>query len=198
MTEQSNPQNTRPDKEPDILQQEKKAVEEIIAIRSITADNAVFRRTEGGFVSLEYANPGGGKKTYPRVSVHRCFPFSDPTRFISIREPEADGREIGLIEDLDALPREMRAMLEEQMGLRYFTPKIRRVNSIKEEYGYAYWDVLTDRGACRFTVRMGGGGNVYSIGPNRYLVNDIDGNRFEIPDLYKLSAREIKQLDLFI
>ena len=30
------------------------------------------------------------------------------------------------------------------------------------------------------------------------MVNDIDGNRFEIPDLYKLSAREIKQLDLFI
>jgi hypothetical protein len=43
-----------------------------------------------------------------------------------------------------------------------------------------------------------GGSNVYSIGKNRYLVNDIDGNRFEIPDLYKLTAREIKLLDLYI
>ena len=41
-------------------------------------------------------------------------------------------------------------------------------------------------------------GNVYPIGPNRYLVNDLDGNRFEIPDLYKLTPREIKKLDLFI
>ena len=83
------------------------------------------------------------------------------------------------------------------MNLRYFIPQIQRIHSIKEEYGYAYWDVTTDRGGCRFTVRMGGG-SVYSVGANRYLVNDIDGNRFEIPDLYKLTAREIKQLDLFI
>ncbi len=197
MTEQTNPQDIRPDTEPDILQQEKKAVEEIIAIRTITAENTIFCRTEGGFVRMEYQTPNGERKTYPRVSVHRCFPFSDPDHFISIREPEADGKEIGLIEDLNALPADMRAMLEEQMNLRYFTPKIRKVHSIKEEYGYAYWDVTTDRGACRFTVRMGGS-NVYAIGPNRYLVNDIDGNRFEIPDLYKLSAKEIKQLDLFI
>ena len=88
-------------------------------------------------------------------------------------------------------------MLEEQMALRYFTPRIQRIRDIKEEYGYSYWEVVTDKGACRFTVRMGTG-NVYSIGPNRYLVNDLDGNRFEIPDLYKLTPREIKKLDLFI
>ncbi len=198
MAEQKHQPKAGPDSEPDILQQEKKAVEEIIAIRSITAENTVFRRTQGGFVRMDYTTPEGEVKSYPRVSVHRCFPFSDPTHFISIREPEADGREIGLIEDLDALPRDMRAMLEEQMSLRYFTPMIEKVHSVKEEYGYAYWDVTTDRGACRFTVRTGGGGSVYAIGPNRYLINDINGNRFEIPDLYKLSAKEIKQLDLFI
>ena len=40
--------------EADVLEQEKKAVADIIAIKPITRDNAVFRRTEGGFVSLEY------------------------------------------------------------------------------------------------------------------------------------------------
>lgn len=176
----------------DILEQEKKSVEDIIAIKPITAENAVFCRTSGGFVSLKYEG-----KSYPRVAVHRCFPFSDPDRYISIREPEGDGREIGLIEDIRALPDETRTMLEEQMALRYFAPKIRRIKDIKEEYGYSYWDVITDKGPCRFTVRMGSG-TVYAIGPNRYLVNDLDGNRFEIPDLYALSAREIKKLDLFI
>lgn len=178
--------------EADVLEQEKKAVADIIAIKPITRDNAVFRRTEGGFVSLEYDG-----KQYARVAVHRCFPFSDPTRYISIREPENDGREIGLIRDLQDLDKETRTMLEEQMALRYFTPLIQRIRDIKEEYGYSYWEVVTDKGACRFTVRMGTG-NVYPIGPNRYLVNDLDGNRFEIPDLYKLTPREIKKLDLFI
>ena len=176
----------------DILEQEKKSVEDIIAIKSITAENAVFTRTPGGFVSLEF-----GGKSYPRVAVHRCFPFSEPDRYISIREPEGDGREIGLIEDIRALPEDMRAMLEEQMSLRYFAPKIRRIKEIKEEYGYSYWDVMTDKGPCRFTVRMGGGA-VYAIGANRYLVNDLDGNRFEIPDITVLTARELKKLDLFI
>ena len=176
----------------DIMEKEKRAAQELTAVRFITSDNARFERTPGGFVSLEF----GGVK-YPRVAVHRCFPFSDPDRYISVREPEGDGREIGIIEDMDTLDPETRAMLGEQMALRYFSPKIRRVYDIREEYGYSYWDVETDRGACRFTVRMSGG-NVYPIGANRYLVNDIDGNRFEIPDLYALSPREIKKLDLFI
>lgn len=176
----------------DVLEQEKKAVEENIAIRWITGDNAVFTATPGGFLKMEFAG-----KTYPRVAVHRCFPFSDPDRYISIREPEGDGREIGLINDIKELSKQTRSLLEDQMALRYFTPKILRVRDIKEEYGYSYWDVKTDRGDCRFTVRMGGS-NVYAIGKNRYLVNDLDGNRFEIPDLYKLTPKEIKKLDLFI
>ncbi len=180
------------EKETDILEQEKKAVAEIIAIKPITRDNAIFQRTEGGFVSLDY-----GERHYPRVAVHRCFPFSDPSRYISIREPDNDGREIGLILDLKDLSEETQSILEEQMSLRYFTPHILQIRDIKEEYGYSYWEVVTDKGACRFTVRMGAG-SVYPIGPNRYLVNDLDGNRFEIPDLYRLTPREIKKLDLFI
>ena len=180
------------EKETDILEQEKKAVAEIIAIKPLTRDNAIFQRTEGGFVSLDY-----GERHYPRVAVHRCFPFSDPSRYISIREPDNDGREIGLILDLKDLSEETQSILEEQMALRYFTPHILQIRDLKEEYGYSYWEVVTDKGACRFTVRMGAG-SVYPIGPNRYLVNDLDGNRFEIPDLYRLTPREIKKLDLFI
>lgn len=180
-----------------LLEEEKKETERLIAVRPLTRENAVFRRTEGGFVSLEYTDAQGETKTYRRVAIHRCFPFSDPDHYISVREPEGDGREIGLIEDLDALAKDTRAMLEEQMALRYFVPKIKRIRSIKEEYGYSYWDTETDRGNIRFTVRMGGG-SVYSIGPDRYMVNDIDGNRFEIPHLKKLSAKELRELDLFI
>lgn len=180
------------EKETDILEEEKKAVAEIIAIKPITRDNAIFQPTEGGFVSLDY-----GERHYPRVAVHRCFPFSDPSRYISIREPDNDGREIGLILDLKDLSEETQSILEEQMALRYFTPHILQIRDIKEEYGYSYWEVVTDKGACRFTVRMGAG-SVYPIGPNRYLINDLDGNRFEIPDLYQLTPREIKKLDLFI
>jgi len=176
----------------DLIEQERAAVEEIISIRKITADNAVFSRTSGGFLALDYDG-----KQYGRVDIHRCFPFSDPTRFISVRATDADAKEIGIIEDLAVLPDDVCGMLEEQMGLRYFTPIIQQVHDIKEEYGYVYWEVTTDRGRCKFTTRMGGG-SVFTVGKDRYLVNDIDGNRFEIPDLYALTPAEIKKLDLFI
>ncbi len=180
------------DVENDVIAKEKQAVEDLIAMRAITAENAVFSRTKGGFVSLQYND-----KTYPRVAIHRCFPHSDPTHYISVREVENDGKEIGLIEDLNALPKDVQEMLCEQMELRYFSPKILKIHDIKAEYGYSYWDVTTDRGRCRFTARMGGG-SVYSIGKDRYLVNDLDGNRFEIPDLNVLTAKEAKKIDLFI
>ncbi len=176
----------------DILEQQKQRVEELIRIRRITVENAVFSRTDGGFVRLELEG-----KTYPRIAVHRCFPFSDTEHWISIREPEETGREIGLIEALSDLDGDTQTMLREQMNLRYFTPIIRKIHRITEEYGYSYWEVTTDRGRCRFTVRMGSG-NVYAVGQNRYLVNDLDGNRFEIPDMYALTPAEIKKLDLYI
>mgnify|MGYP006896383573 CR=1 FL=1 len=78
--------------ETDILEQEKKAVADMIAVRAITPDNAVFERTGGGFVRMAFTAPNGTVKEYPRISVHRCFPFSDPDRYISIREPEAEIR----------------------------------------------------------------------------------------------------------
>ena len=88
-------------------------------------------------------------------------------------------------------------MLEEQLNLRYFTPIITKVINIKDEYGYAYFDVVTDRGACRFTINVGGHAVVH-LSETRILISDIDENRFEIPDVTKLSARELKLLDLFL
>ena len=98
--------------EQDIIEQQKKAVNDLIAVRAITAENATFARTSGGFVSMDH-----GDKHYARVSIHRCFPHSDPTHYISIREPDGDGREIGLIEDITALPREVQEMLQRKFSV---------------------------------------------------------------------------------
>ena len=181
----------------DILTMEQELAEQSIAIHVITNDNAVFARTPGGFVSLDFTDEKGETKHYARVAVHRCFPFSDPGRYISIREPDSDGREIGLIENIETVADETRVMLEEQLALRYFVPKILAIRGIREEYGYSYWHVKTDRGECRFTVRIGGG-SFFAIGTNRYLAVDIDGNRFEIPDITRMTPKELKRLDLYI
>lgn len=174
------------------LEQMEKETEEMLKLRYLNKGNAEFKRTDGGFVSVRV-----GEEFYPRVQVIRMFPFSDPEKYISIRTPDEHSKEIGIIENMKDVTKETAQMLTEQLNLRYFTPIITKIVNIKEEYGYAYFDVVTDRGACRFTINMGGHAVVH-LSETRILISDIDENRFEIPDIMKLTPKELKKLDLFL
>ena len=167
-------------------------MEEMTQLRYLDKNNAVFQRTAGGFVSLETDD-----KKWDRVQIVRLFPFTDPDRFISIRTIEERSKEIGVIKDLKDVSAETRTMLLEQLNLRYFTPLIQKILDIKDEYGYAYFHVMTDRGECRFTINMGSNA-VVRLTDSRLLITDLDENRFEIADVYKLSQKEQRKLDLFL
>ena len=65
-----------------------------------------------------------------------------------------------------------------QLERRYFTPKVEKVLSVKEEYGMVTWEVQTNRGTHQFIVRNIRD-NTFPLGPNRLLMIDVDGNRFE-------------------
>ena len=170
----------------------KKESEEVLEMHFLTGENAVFARTKGGFLSLKT-----GEKEYERVGVYLTFPLTNPEEYISIREADEKAKEIGLIQNLKDLKKEEQEMIREQIRLRYFLPVIRKILDVKDEYGYAYWHVQTDFGVCRFTTHMGGDA-VINLGEARYQITDIDGNRYELPDLYALSVMERKKLDLFI
>lgn len=179
------------DKEFDLKQMEAET-EEMLKTNILDGKSYEFKRTEGGFVSLSFEGVD-----YPRVDIVRMFPFNDPEHFISIRTPGEHSKEIGIIEDMKAMPAEMQKMLNEQLEIRYFTPKIKKVISVKDEYGYGYFDVVTDKGECRFAIRMGGS-SVVHLSDKRKIIYDVDENRFEITDITKLSLSEQKKLDLFL
>lgn len=176
----------------DLTQMEEQSVD-LLELRYLSKENARFTKTVGGFVALEY----DGRK-YERVGIYRTFPFTDPGHYISIREADEKAREIGIIKDLwTDMTEEAARMLEEQMKLRYFTPVVKKINDIKEEYGFAYFNVITDFGTCKFTIQMNSG-SVVHLTEDRILIMDLDGNRYEIPDVNQLSISELKKLDLFI
>ncbi|MGN1205469.1 MAG: DUF1854 domain-containing protein [Eubacterium sp.] len=174
------------------MSQMEKEAEEMAALHYLTKKNAVFEKTKGGFVSLTYEG-----KTWDRVQVIRLFPFTEPDKFISIRTVEERSKEIGVIKDLKEVSKETKKMLLEQLNLHYFTPVIQKILSIKDEYGYAYFHVLTDRGECRFTINMGASA-VVRLSEKRLLITDLDENRFEIPDVFALTQKEQRKLDLFL
>lgn len=170
----------------------KKESEELLEMRLLNGENAQFARTAGGFISLKTKD-----KVYDRVGVYLTFPLTKPEEFISIREADEKAKEIGIIEKMTQLPKDQQEMLREQIRLRYFMPVITKVMDVKDEYGHAYWNVMTTFGACRFTTQMSGDAVIH-LSDSRLLVTDIDGNRYEIPDFYQLSVMERKKLDLFI
>ena len=174
----------------EVIKNQELLTEEMLELRFITKDNAEFKRTGGGFVSLKFDG-----EYYERIAVHRAFPFTDPESYISVREPNGKSREIGMIKKLSDLDEDQQRMVREQIELRYFTPVIQKIREVKEEYGYSYWDVETDRGGCRFTADNNG---VIKLSQTRLIISDVDGNRFELPDVSVLSAKELRMIDLYI
>lgn len=166
--------------------------EELLELRYLNRENAVFSRTPGGFVSLDFRGTH-----YDRVFVYRTFPGTEPERFLSIREADEKAKEIGLVKDLKGLETKQAQMLREQLDMRYYFPVIKKVIEVKDEYGYAYFQVETNYGFCRFAVQMGGS-SVLNMGGARYQFTDLDGNRYILEDLFRLSPAEQKKLDLYL
>lgn len=174
------------------IEQMEQETEQMTALHWITEENAVFSRTEGGFLQLERE----GKK-WDLVQVIRLFPFTEPDHFLSVRTVEERSREIGVIEDIKQMRKETQKLLQEQLDLHYFTPVIEKIIDIRDEYGYAYFHVMTDRGECRFTINMGSNA-VARLTDSRLLITDLDENRFEIRDIFALTPKEQRKLDLFL
>lgn len=159
---------------------------------TIIGTDAVFSNTPGGFVSLDYKGIH-----FNRVKLVRLFPFTDPNKFISVRTDDGHTKEIGIIEDLSIFPENAKEIVGKQLRMTYFTPKIQKIIDIKDDYGYAYFHVLTDMGECKFAINMGSNA-VSKLSDSRLIITDLDENRFEIPDVFALSNKEQRKLDLFL
>jgi hypothetical protein len=117
------------------------------------------------------------------VSVVRAFPLSRPERHFSVRDGK--NAEVGIVVDVKALQGENRRLVEEELARRYLVPVIRRVLRVKERFGTVDWEVETDRGVRTFTMRSIRE-NVHQPSPGRYLLTDVESNRYDVPDLSAL------------
>lgn len=176
----------------DILKLEEEKIEELLIIKSITPDNSTFTETLGGFANLKFLD-----KEFSHVIIIRLFPFSAKNKYLSVRANDDKREEIGIIENLSLFDEKTVELIERQLERRYFIPKIIKIISIKEEFGHAYWTVMTDRGKCKFTSWAGSAGSVIQNN-DRVIIRDSNANRYEIPDINKLTQKELKKLDLYL
>jgi hypothetical protein len=129
-------------------------------------------------------------RSFPKVGVLRAFPLSDRNHFFSVRDT-ADN-EIGLIANPTDLTAENQNLIDEDLQRRYFVPSVKRIVSAKERFGTVDWTVETDRGICHFTTQNLRE-NVQRPAPGRIILNDVDGNRYDIRNVDELN-RESQDL----
>jgi len=128
-----------------------------------------------------------GDRSYLKAYAVRAFPLTAPNSYICLIDAIA-GHEIGVLHNLGDLQPRDRHLVQDDLKRRYFIPKVIRIRKANKEFGAVYWDVDTDRGRREFTMR-GIRDSIHEIQPGRYLLVDVDGNRFEIPQLTNLDAR---------
>ena len=130
---------------------------DIVKITYFTPENAKFYRTPGGFAGLNAFLPKVGAddlkeqedgeciwQDLGRVFFHRAFPYELPDEFISVLDK--DSKEFGIIRRLSDFDDGSAAIISAELARKYFAPHITKVHSVKERFGYSYWEVESDRG----------------------------------------------------
>jgi hypothetical protein len=128
------------------------------------------------------------------VHVRRCFPWSQPQQFVSLRDD--DGEEFVLIEDPRSLDVSSRHVLEEALAEAGFLFDVTAVIAIEEEVELRHWRVHTSQGARSFQTRL-------DDWPRRMpdgglLIRDISGDLYRITDLVRLDGKSRALLWAFV
>ncbi len=166
----------------------------------LTPENARFTKSKGGMISLELDGPEG-HEVFERVIVLRSFPVTAPDEFLSVREPDTRkkgrGAELGMIRRLSDFDEDTRALINDEMDLRYFTPEVKKITSVKDKFGYSYWEAETTAGKVSFVLN-----NPFSqirvLEDMRIYISDMDGNSFVIPDPAKLDRASYRRIEIYI
>ncbi len=120
------------------------------------------------------------------ATIRRAFPLSKPTEFLSVQD--GSGKEVGVLRSLDELDNESRKLVEQELDRRYFTPKILQLRTLKQEGGMWTFDVVTSRGPSQFYVRNWRDSSS-EIAPGRFVIQSVDGQRFEVPNFDALDTK---------
>lgn len=169
------------------------SLDEAAGLTYMSPETAAFAK-KGEFPSLTLKTDDG-ETVYDRVWLHRVFPFDLAEEFISVQAK--DNEEVGIIRRLSDFDEATAEILRDELERKYFTPKIKRIITLKERRGFSYWRVETDIGEMELsfqdTYR-----SITKVGSDRAVVTDISGNRFEIESLEGLDRRSQKKLELYL
>ena len=127
-----------------------------------------------------------GEKVEPvdDVRVARCFPWSLDGRYISIRNK--DDEELYLFRTLDQAEPKTRELIERELAMQEFVPRITAVENIDDRYEVMAWKVQTDRGPIELQIKSAD--DIQLLDDGRIVIRDYAGGKFEVRDIEALDS----------
>ena len=156
----------------------------------ISKDNAKFMM-KNGFLFM--ACPKDAEPC--RVHLHRDFPFDNPWSYISVLS--TDNIELAFMQSVDLFDGEDKELIVRELERKYYTPSIKKIISVKDRFGFSYWDVETESGKVTFTLQDTFK-SISRAGDNKLFFSDVDGNRFVIEDVEALDRKSHKKIELYL
>lgn len=134
-----------------------------------------------------------GERTIP-VKLRQCFPWSEPARFISLRD--SDDKEVALIEAPTSLDADSRQAFELALAEAGFVLDVERVLDIDEEIEIRQWTVETKQGSRSFQTHLDDWPRVLPSGG--LLIRDVAGDLYRLPEPSTLDKKSRALLWAFV
>jgi hypothetical protein len=128
------------------------------------------------------------------VRVHRCFPWSEPGRFVSLRD--TDNEEFALVESADELSDGSTQVLEEALVEAGFVLEVTRITDVVEEVEIRIWKVETRQGERTFQTRLDDWPTQLTRGG--IVIKDVAGDLYHVADPEGMDDRSRKWLWAFV
>jgi hypothetical protein len=159
---------------------------ETILVRALMTERSAELRLEQRADGRLWAVKPDGERP---VTVRRCYPWSEPVRYISLRDD--DDAEFGLVRDPAELDVDSRGALEGALAAAGFVFDVARVLEIDEEVELRTWRVETRQGARAFQTRLDDWPRALPDGG--LLIRDVGGDLYRVPSAQGLD-RESREL----
>lgn len=151
-----------------------------------------FQLSRNDFGRLVFT--GADQARHEGVVPVRAFPMTAPDEGLSI--VSTDGHELAWVARLSALPAGLRALLEEELASRDFTPVIRAIASVSTFSTPSNWAVDTDRGPTEFVLKSED--DIRRLPDGRLLITGGHGVIFIVPDRFALDRHSRALLERFL
>ncbi|NLK08589.1 MAG: DUF1854 domain-containing protein [Firmicutes bacterium] len=132
-------------------------------------------------------------KVWGPVKVQRAFPLTASDAMLIVQDDE--GRYLGMIQEYKTMDEASLVVLEEELEREYFLPKITKIHEIEDDLRLLTWHVETDRGPRVFEVQNRRA-DIQWFTDTHVVIQDADGNKYEISDLSKLDPASRQKVEM--